>query len=244
MLTHARTLRFTGLLFGLAIFAAAGCGKDEGSSAVATSEPVPALAKAAPDDSKPDDKRDVAPQATATGLSERDDAIGDAAPPSGGDDEDEQADEPQRRGAGKSKKKRGRSKKDAPRNRASSSSEEVREAPAAEPKASLRLKRIQFASSIESREPVEPEETFSAAQTEKLYAFLELANESKAESKITVTFIPPIGAHSKVTLKVGDKIRWRTWAQRKSPKAIGTWKVVVHDESGRELGHRSFEVTE
>lgn len=245
MLTHARyRLRHAGLLVGLAIFAVAGCGKDEGSTPVATSEPLPALAKAAAEEPKAADPPAPATPEVARRGGEKDDTLSDPSPV--GDDAAEEADEPEApKAAGKSKKKRSRSKKDAPRNRASSASDEPREAPAAEQKVgSLRLKRIQFASSIESREPVDPEETFSAAQTDKLYAFLEISNEAKTESKITVTFIPPMGAHSKVTLKVGDKARWRTWAQRKSPKAIGTWKVVVHDESGRELGHRSFDVTE
>ncbi|MFO0553780.1 MAG: DUF2914 domain-containing protein [Polyangiaceae bacterium] len=108
----------------------------------------------------------------------------------------------------------------------------------------LVLKRIQFASKISEREPVEPEETFSRAEIDKLYAFVELSNKSKQKTKVIVLFIPPQGQATKVTLNVGDKPRWRTWALRKAPKAVGTWKVVVKDESGRELGHRTFEVTE
>ena len=105
------------------------------------------------------------------------------------------------------------------------------------------MKRIQFTEKISSREPVEPEETFSA-DTSKLFAFIELANDTKEKTKIVVTFVPPMGSPSNVTLDVGDKARWRTWAQRKSPKAVGTWKVIVKDMAGNELGHRSFEVTE
>lgn len=114
----------------------------------------------------------------------------------------------------------------------------------AEEQGVIRLKRIQFAERIEGREPVEPEETFSKNETRKLYAFLELSNESKAKAKVTVTFVPPQGKESKVTLNVGDKPRWRTWALRKSVSAVGTWNVVVKDQAGREIGRRSFVVTE
>jgi hypothetical protein len=73
---------------------------------------------------------------------------------------------------------------------------------------------------------------------------LELSNASSEEEKVTVTFVPPIGGATKVTLDVGPQKRWRTWALRKSLSAPGTWRVVVRDSSGRELGSRSFEVTE
>ena len=109
---------------------------------------------------------------------------------------------------------------------------------------SITVKRILFSEEIDKREPVSPEETFSAAQTDKVYAFIELGNPSKAKGNITVKFIPPMGATSKVDLDVGDKSRWRTWASRKKPKAPGTWTVVVLDDAGAELGKRTFEVTE
>ncbi|NUO54663.1 MAG: DUF2914 domain-containing protein [Polyangiaceae bacterium] len=107
----------------------------------------------------------------------------------------------------------------------------------------LRVKRIQFSESIASREPVDPEETFVAGDTDKLYAFIELSNETKKKSKIVVRFIPPGGSSSKVTLDVGDKSRWRTWALRRGVKTTGTWTVTVSDAEGHEIGRRSFEVT-
>ena len=88
------------------------------------------------------------------------------------------------------------------------------------------------------------EETFSIAQTPKLYAFVEIDNPEKKRSHVVVTFIPPMGSPSKVELRVGDKSRWRTWALRRTVKAVGTWTVVVSDPKGNEIGRRSFEVTE
>ncbi len=108
----------------------------------------------------------------------------------------------------------------------------------------LTLKRIQLAEAIKDREPVNPEETFSMGSASKLYAFLELANASEEEQKITVTFVPPQGGATKVTLDVGPQKRWRTWALRKALTTPGTWRVIVRDLQGHELGSRSFEVTE
>lgn len=108
----------------------------------------------------------------------------------------------------------------------------------------LTLKRIQLAEAVKDREPVDPEETFSIASVQKLYAFLELSNASDEEQKVVVTFVPPQGGATKVTLDVGAQKRWRTWALRKSIHAPGTWRVIVRDTEGHELGSRSFEVTE
>jgi len=112
------------------------------------------------------------------------------------------------------------------------------------PATKLSIKRIQFSEEIAKREPVNAEETFSAAQTQKLYAFVEIDNPDKKRSRIVVTFVPPMGSPSKVELRVGDKSRWRTWALRRSVKAVGTWTVIVSDPKGGEIGRRSFEVTE
>jgi hypothetical protein len=115
---------------------------------------------------------------------------------------------------------------------------------AEKPGTKLAIKRIQFAEEIAKREPVSAEETFSAAQTGKLYAFIEIDNPEKKRSHVLVTFVPPMGSPTKVELRVGDKSRWRTWALRRSVKAVGTWTVIVSDPKGAEIGRRSFEVTE
>jgi hypothetical protein len=115
---------------------------------------------------------------------------------------------------------------------------------AEKPGTKLTIKRIQFSEEISKREPVSAEETFSAAQTGKLYAFVEIDNPEKKRSHVNVTFVPPMGSPSKVELRVGDKSRWRTWALRRSVKAVGTWTVIVSDAKGVEIGRRSFEVTE
>ena len=140
-------------------------------------------------------------------------------------------------------KKRASTKRERGRKRASSAAK-VEGPEDTESPAPLKVKRIQFAESIEAREPVDPEETFAGTEVDKLYAFVELTNETKQKTKVVVRFIPPSGSSSKGTLDVGDKSRWRTWALRRGVKAVGTWTVVVSDAAGTELGRRSFEVTE
>ena len=218
------------------LFAVVGCGKKSEPTDARPEEP--ALSKPAP-----------APEATPTAIElskpapvaheDAEKPVENAAPDTATDD-DEDADDAEQPGEGK--RKRGKSHKSPARRRSSSSSTddggEIKATASA-----LRVKRIQFSEKIAGREPVDPEETFSS-DTSKLFAFIELANETKEKTKVVVTFVPPMGSPSKVTLDVGDKSRWRTWAQRKSPKAVGTWKVIVKDLAGNELGHRSFEVTE
>jgi hypothetical protein len=145
--------------------------------------------------------------------------------------------------------RRASSKRDRGRKRASTATpaddrRDSEEEPEPTEPAPLKLKRILFAESIASREPVDPEETFAASQVDKLYAFVEVVNDTKQKSKIVVRFIPPSGSPSKVTLDVGDKSRWRTWALRRGVAAVGTWTVTVSDAGGNEIGRRTFEVTE
>jgi hypothetical protein len=211
-------VRYALLAAILAGAAAAGCSDRERAEPEppAASDP-PALAKPAGEDAPKDAP---APEASP-----------ESKPIVSGDEDiydEPQADRDERRAP----------KKEAKRKRAS-----TKEAPAADAPAALRVKRIQFAEKVASREPVDPEETFTAGETEQLFAFVELANDTKHKSKIVVTFIPPTGAPSKVTLDVGDKPRWRTWALRRGVRAVGTWTVTIHHE-GREIGRRTFVVAD
>ncbi len=254
MQSIARTRVSWLLLLGVALFGwTTGCGSKDPAQKAKADDPPP-LAKPALELSAPAPAMPGGPDASSSKPERSSEVIsGDAPEPLGkdgasadNDDDDEFSD--RTHGKGKKKKhgknKRGGSRKRSSSGPASESASDESSKDAAGEAAPLKLKRIQFAQKIASREPIDPEETFSAAQTDKLYAFVELSNESKQKSKVSVTFVPPSGGSTRVTLDVGDKARWRTWAMRKGPKAVGTWKVVVRDESGRELGHRTFEVTE
>jgi cell division protein FtsN len=234
------------------LVALAGCNKDaptpSGESASAPEAPALANVAAAPtalqSAPQPGGESGAKPLVAKDPVED----AGEASDDSDDDAEDEEEAKPKKkkRTAKKGSRRRSRSKAVEDKGEAETSSKSEAK-PAVEPEPGapvLSLKRIQLAEAVKDREPVDPEETFSMGSTSKLYAFLELSNASSEEEKVTVTFVPPIGGATKVTLDVGPQKRWRTWALRKSLSAPGTWRVVVRDSSGRELGSRSFEVTE
>ena len=217
-----------------------GCSRDGGPTAAKDSDEhaLPALAKPAgvEDGTSHEDKSEDAQTNDATKAAD--------VPPTTKDDVDDGDDADDGRDVYEPDDAAPRDKTKHPKTRRRASSAAADGSPQATMPSKLAIKRILLSQKIASREPVDPDETFSAAQIDDLYAFVELANPEKRASKINVSFVPPMGAPSKVSLKVGDASLWRTWAKRRSPKAVGTWHVVVTDEHGRELGKQSFEVTE
>lgn len=232
-------------IIGLAV-ALQGCHREDSAPKESAPAEPPALAKleeakplpaipAPPAPKKLDAPSQPEPSADA-------DADGDQ---ESADEQPEEAKPNKKRRASKGSRRRSRSHSDEESAEvASSKGSKVKNSKDAVDGAPLSLKRIQFAEAIKDREPVDPEETFSMTNTGKLYAFLELSNQSEEEEKVTVTFVPPMGGATKVTLDVGPQKRWRTWALRKAVSAPGTWRVVVRDSHGKELGSRTFEVTE
>jgi hypothetical protein len=81
----------------------------------------------------------------------------------------------------------------AGRRRASSTAKQSVHAGSASKTGELAVKRLQFSRAIAGREPVDPEQTFLAAQLEDVYAFVELANPSSKAGEVVVTFVPPVG---------------------------------------------------
>jgi hypothetical protein len=109
--------------------------------------------------------------------------------------------------------------------------------------APLRVKRLVLARSIASREPVDVASRFSAAEIDRIYAFVEIENPDRAESEIVVTFEPEQGAATgHVRLDVGASSRWRTWAFTRAARQPGAWAAVVRDGQGTVLARTAFEV--
>ncbi len=101
------------------------------------------------------------------------------------------------------------------------------------------VKRMVIANEIRDREPV-PLTEFSPGAP--VVAFVELSNESAAESKIQVVFHHESGRSAGlVELPVpASKSRWRTWARSELVKDPGTWTAVVSQVGGPELQRRTF----
>ncbi|HEY8078227.1 MAG TPA: DUF2914 domain-containing protein [Labilithrix sp.] len=104
------------------------------------------------------------------------------------------------------------------------------------------VSRLVLAHGIDSHEPQQPSSTFKT-HDDRVYAFVELQNPTKAAGKIEVVFEPPQGAAlAPITLDFGDSARFRTWAFTRQAHAAGEWGVVVRDDKGRLLAHETFRV--
>lgn len=112
--------------------------------------------------------------------------------------------------------------------------------------APLKVRRLVVAEDIErsKREPVGSKAAFKAADTDKIYAFVEVDNPTKSESEVFVTFEPQGDGASQgqVSLRVGAASRWRTWAYTRGAKKAGSWAAVVRSADGTVLAKTPFDV--
>jgi len=127
---------------------------------------------------------------------------------------------------------------------------EARPEPAAEPAAepeptrssAVSLTRAVVAQAIEGREPsgLAP----IPASAERVFLFLEAANEGEAEATLEVEWIAPDGTRGEpIALEVPVAPRWRTWATTSRARGqVGAWTVVVR-EGDAELHRSRFQVT-
>lgn len=109
------------------------------------------------------------------------------------------------------------------------------------PAPSLSIKRLVLAHGVEGREPQSETTTFDA-KDDRVYAFMEVENTTKAEKTVTVVFEPPSGAaFAGISLKVGEGPRFRTWAFTRRAHEKGEWAVVVRSGDAV-LGRQTFTV--
>lgn len=110
--------------------------------------------------------------------------------------------------------------------------------------AELKVSRLVVARGVSGREPVGVGTSFRAQDVERVFVFVDVANEAREEGEIVVAFAPPGGgpAH-RVKLAVGAQARWRTWATTKRARAPGSWTAIVSTASGRELARAGFVIT-
>jgi hypothetical protein len=105
------------------------------------------------------------------------------------------------------------------------------------------IQRFLTTSEIAKREPVEPTSTFGPHH-ERVYAFVEVSNESESDKSLFVHFIGPKGQVSGgIELEIPASVpRWRTWAYTRYFDAPGSWRVEIRDAEGSLLGALPFEV--
>lgn len=115
--------------------------------------------------------------------------------------------------------------------------------PEVDVEAKLFVKRLVVAHGVEGREPVSPTSTFTKGEADRVFAFIEVGNEDRSASAVTVSFFadgkPERGG---VELRVGASPRWRTWAFTRQATEPGIWHVVVRDPKGKELAREKFEI--
>jgi hypothetical protein len=115
---------------------------------------------------------------------------------------------------------------------------EATKAPAPAP--SLTISRMEIASNVMDRKPVDVATSFPAG-TEKVYCYLEFKDVKK---EATVNIVWTLGqkemGKTQLTIKASQK--FRTWAAKSLYGMKGGWKVDVLDEKGNILKSATFTV--
>ncbi|MEZ4288423.1 MAG: DUF2914 domain-containing protein [Polyangiales bacterium] len=103
------------------------------------------------------------------------------------------------------------------------------------------LNRMMTTSDIVSREP-ESEQSVFAVDNERIYAFLDVANESDESVNLVVRFFGPNGeVTGDVFVEVPPNVRrWRTWAYSSHVHSEGDWYAEVRLDDGEQIGRLAF----
>jgi len=107
----------------------------------------------------------------------------------------------------------------------------------------LTVQRLVTAPGVEHREPVAATSVFGH-HDERIFAFVELSNETEEDKSVLVHFIGPDGGVSGgIELRVpANAPRWRTWAYTRNAKKPGLWRVELRSQDGTLVGSLPFEV--
>jgi hypothetical protein len=109
----------------------------------------------------------------------------------------------------------------------------------------ITIHRLITAPEVEGREPLAASSVFGHHE-EKVYAFLDVSNESSEAKTVTVFFVGPSGKVSGgAELDVPANVpRWRTWAYTRFADEAGLWRIEVRSAAGVLLAALPFEVAE
>lgn len=118
---------------------------------------------------------------------------------------------------------------------------------AAEDAAGVSLRQFALATEVEERQPVDPGDTFSRGEVERIYAFLDVRNPGREPVTLTVHWARPDGSDrfEATEIEIPGHRRWRTWAYT-SPSRLGPGEHLcrVTTPDGDEIGRRRFRVVE
>lgn len=107
----------------------------------------------------------------------------------------------------------------------------------------LGIQRLITTPGVERREPVAASSVFGP-HDERVYAFVEVSNESEEDRTLLVHFIGPDGQVSGgIELRIPAAApRWRTWAYTQNATQPGLWRVEIRSDDGTLIGALPFEV--
>lgn len=107
----------------------------------------------------------------------------------------------------------------------------------------LTIQRLVTAPEVERREPLAASSVFGP-HDERVYAFVEVRNESEEDKTLLVHFIGPDGQVSGgIELRIPAATpRWRTWAYTRNARKPGLWRVEIRSDDGTLIGALPFEV--
>jgi hypothetical protein len=117
--------------------------------------------------------------------------------------------------------------------------------PLAIPGTSAHLMRFEVASEIVDHEPKGVSDKFVKRETPRVFAFLEVNNESGKPFSLDVAFDPmdTDEVSTLLTLQIPSTKRWRTQVFMHTG-VPGKYRAVLVSEAGEELGGRDFQVVE
>jgi len=107
----------------------------------------------------------------------------------------------------------------------------------------LTIERLVTAPAVERREPLAASSVFGP-HDERVYAFVEVRNDSEEDKTLLVHFIGPEGQVSGgIELRIPAATpRWRTWAYTRNATKPGLWRVEIRSDDGTLVGALPFEV--
>ncbi len=107
----------------------------------------------------------------------------------------------------------------------------------------IMLRRLKTTQEIDKREPVFDASSFPVG-TDRIYAFMDVRNDTDEEQKLTVNFIGPEDqVRGGIEVVIPAKVqRWRTWAYSRNIQAKGEWEAEVRSVEGTLLGAIRFDV--
>ncbi|MBN2803707.1 MAG: DUF2914 domain-containing protein [Deltaproteobacteria bacterium] len=107
------------------------------------------------------------------------------------------------------------------------------------------VKSIVIANGLSEREPVDPGTSFVIGASEKIFAYLDVKNETEQEAVIYVSWKRPDRdkEFGKTELTVKPAKSWHTWSFTRNAKWEGRWEAIVTNSQEEIIARAPFIMT-